>query len=175
MFSGWKTHCLKRRGLQTWQIIRDLPELDLDCSAVVVSSGDEQNPPIENTHSIPSTSSTLPGVSALSDVATQQAIGLQILSQLSSISDQLNTLEKKDATKDSDPKKKKSSNRNKVSPQMAPVTQPPQQHQTLNMPNLTDIWNDAFIQSQVDQSLKDLTYPDCTGTKIKSLRGVLLK
>ena len=58
---------------------------DLDCSAVVESSGDEQNPPVENTHSTPSTSSTLPGASALSDVATQQAINLQILSQLSAI------------------------------------------------------------------------------------------
>ena len=39
------------------------------------------------------------------------------------------------------------------------------------MPNLADIWNDALIQSQVDQRLKDLTNPDSTGTKIKSLRG----
>ena len=144
---------------------------DLDCSAVVESSDDEQNPTTENTHSTPTTLSTLPGASALSDVATQQAINLQILSQLSSISDRLNTLEKKDAKKDSDLKKKKSSNKKKVSPPMAPVTLPPQQHPTLNMPNLTDLRNDAFIQSQVDQRLKDLTNPDCTGTKIKSLGG----
>ena len=148
---------------------------DLDCSAVVESSGDEQNPSTENTHSTPSTSSTLPGASALSDVATQQAFNLQIISQLSSISDRLNTRERKDAKKDSDPKKKKSSNRKKVNPQMAPVTLPPQQHPTLNMPNLTHIRNDAFIQSQVDKRLKDLTNPNCIGTKIKSLRGVLLK
>ena len=136
---------------------------DLDCSAVMESSGDEQNPSTGNTHS---TSSTLPGVSALSDVATQQAINLQILPQLSSISDRLNTLEKKDVKKDSDPKKKKSSSKKKASPQMAPVTLPPQQHATLNMPNLTNIRNDALIQSQVDQRLKDLTNPDSTGTKI---------
>ena len=54
---------------------------------------------------------------------------------------------------------------------MAPVTLPPQQHATLNMPNLTNIRNDALIQSQVNQRLKDLTNPDSTGTKIKSLRG----
>ena len=142
---------------------------DLDCSAVVESSGDEQNPPTKNTHSTSSTSSTLPGVSALSDVAAQQAINLQILSQLSSISDRLNTLEKKGAMKDLDPKKEKSSSKKKASPQMAPVTVPPQQHATLNMPNLADIRNDALIQ--VDQRLKDLTNPDSTGTKIKSLRG----
>ena len=140
---------------------------DLDCSAVVESSGDEQNPPTKNTHSASSTSSTLPGVSALSDVV----INLQILSQLSSISDRLSTLEKKGAKKDSDPKKKKSSSEKKASPQIAPVTLPPQQHATLNMPNLADIQNDALIQSQVDQRLKDLTNPDSTGTKIKSLMG----
>ena len=144
---------------------------DLDCSAVVESSGDEQNPPTKNTHSTSSTSSILPGVSASSDAATQQAINLQILSQLSSISDRLNTLEKKGAKKDSNPKKKKSSSKKKASPQMAPVTLPPQQHATLNMPNLADIRNDALIQSQVDQRLKDLTNPDSTGTKINSLRG----
>ena len=144
---------------------------DLDCSAVVESSGDEQNPHFKNTHSTSSTSSTLPGASALSDVATQQAINLQILSQLSSISDRLNTLEKKGAKKDLDPKKKKSSTKNKTTPQMAPVTLPLQQHATSTMPNLLDIRNDALIQRQVDQRLKDLTNPDTTGTKIKSLRG----
>ena len=39
------------------------------------------------------------------------------------------------------------------------------------MPNLDSIRQDAYIQSQVDQRLKDLTNPDSTGTKIKSLRG----
>ena len=139
------------------------------------SSGDEQSPCTENTHSTSSTSSTLPGVGALSDVATQQAINLQILSQLSSINDRLNNLEKKDAKKDSDPKKKKSSSKTKISPQMAPVTLPPKQHATLNMPNVSNIRNDVLIQSQVDQRLKYLTNLDSTGTKIKSLRGVLLK
>ena len=84
------------------------------------SSGDEQNPHIKNTHSTSSTSSTLPGASVLSDVATQQAINLQILSQLSSISDRLNTLEKKGVKKDSDPKKKKSSTKTKTTPPMTP-------------------------------------------------------
>ena len=144
---------------------------DLDYSAVVESLADEQNPSIKHTHSTSSTSSTLPGVSALSDVATQQAINLQILSQLSSISDRLNTLEKKGAKEDSDLKKKKSSIKKKASPQMAPVTLPLQQHETPNMPNLADIQNDALIQSQVDQRRKHLTNPDSTGTKIKSLRG----
>ena len=42
---------------------------------------------------------------------------------------------------------------------------------TLTMPNLDSIRQDAYIQSQVDQRLKDLTNPDSTGTKIKSLKG----
>ena len=46
-------------------------------------------------HKIQSTSSTLIWGSALSDVAIQQAINVQILSQLSSISNGLNILEKK--------------------------------------------------------------------------------
>ena len=68
---------------------------DFNCSALVESSDDEQNPCSQNIQSTSSTSSTLPGASALSDVPTQQAINLQILSQLSFISDRLNTLERK--------------------------------------------------------------------------------
>ena len=104
---------------------------DFNCSALVESSDDEQNPCSQNIQSTSSTSSTLPGASALSDVATQQAINLQILSQLSSISDRLNTLEKKDVKKDSDPKKKKSSIKKKASTHAAPITLPQHQHTTL--------------------------------------------
>ena len=148
---------------------------DLNCSALVESSDDEQKPHSQNIQSTSSTSSMLPGAGALSDVATQQAINLQILSQLSSISDRLSTLEKKDVKKDSDPKKKKCSTTTKASTHIALVTLPQHQHMTLTMPNLDSIRQDAFIQSQVDQRLKDLTNSDNKGTKIKSLRGVLSK
>ena len=100
---------------------------DLYCSALVESSDDEQNPCGQNIQSTSSTLRTLPGASALSDVATQQAINVQILAQLSSISDRLNNLEKKDVKKDSDPKKKKSSLKKKTNTYVAPVTLP--QHQ----------------------------------------------
>ena len=93
--------------------------------------------------------------SSLSDVATQQTINVQILSQLSSISDRLNILEKKDAKKNSDPKKN-SAVRKKVSSNVAPVTLPQHQCPTVAMPSLQSIRKDAFIQSQVDQRLKEL-------------------
>ena len=54
---------------------------DLNCSAMVESSDDEQNPSTENIQSIASTSSMLVGASALFDVATPQAINVQIISQ----------------------------------------------------------------------------------------------
>ena len=144
---------------------------DLNCSALVESSDDEQIPCGQNIQSTSSTSSMLPGTSALSDVATQQAINVQILAQLSSISDRLNTLEKKDVKKDSDPKKKKASVKKKTDTHAAPVTLPQHQCPSLTMPNLQSIRQDAFIQSQVDQRLKELTNSDNAGTKIKSLRG----
>ena len=78
---------------------------ELDCSAIVKNSDSGHIPVTESkqsTSSIPSTSSA---GSALSDVATQQAINIQILAQLSSISDRLNILETKKVKKDSDPKK----------------------------------------------------------------------
>ena len=135
------------------------------------SSDDEQNPCGQNIQSTSSTLSTLPGASALSDVAIQQAINVQILAPLASISDRLNTLEKKDVKKDSDLKKKKSSLKKKTDTHAAPVTLPQHQCPSLTMPNLQSIRQDAFIQSQLDQRLKELTNSDNAGTKIKSLRG----
>ena len=141
---------------------------DLNCSALFESSDNEQNP---STQHIQSTSSTLVGGSALSDVATQKAINVQVLSQLLSISDRLNILEEKDVKKDSDPKEIKSSTKKKSSGHVPPFTLPQHQYPTLTMPNLQSIRQDVLIQSQVDQRLKKLSNSDDTGTKIKSLSG----
>ena len=143
---------------------------DLNCSALVKSSDDEQNPNNQNIQSTSSTSGMLVGGNALSNVATQQAINVQILSKLLSISDRLNILEKKDVKKDSD-LKKKSTVKKKASGHVSPVTLPQPQCPTLTMPNLQSIRQDALIQHQVDQRLKELSQSDNTGTKIKSLRG----
>ena len=68
---------------------------DLNCSAVIENSDSEQVDK-QNNQSTPSTSrSTSDTHTSLSDVAVQQAINVQILSQLSSISDRLQLLEKK--------------------------------------------------------------------------------
>ena len=70
--------------------------------------------------------------------------------------------------KHSDPKKIKGASKKKTSLQAAAVTVPPQQDQ---LPDLCKIRQDAYIQSQVDQRLRDLASNENSGTKIKSLRG----
>ena len=141
---------------------------DLNCSAVVENSNNEQVDK-HNTQSTSSTSrSTSDSHTSLSDVAVQQAINVQILSQLSAISDRLQVLEKNNVKKHSDPKKIKGASKKKASSQTASVTVPPTQTQ---LPDLYKIRQDAYIQSQVDQRLRDLASNENSGTKIKSLRG----
>ena len=98
---------------------------DLNCSAVVESFNSEHTSDKHNVQSTSGTSSTLVKGSSFSDVATQQTINVQILAQLSSISDILNVLEKKDVKKDS--KRKKGVSKKKSSAQVVPVTLPPTQ------------------------------------------------
>ena len=87
----------------------DSSDSDLNCSAVVENSDSEQ----VDKQNIQSTSSTSRSTSdthtSLLDVAVQQAINVQILSQLSSISDRLQVLEKNSVKKHSDPKKNEGS------------------------------------------------------------------
>ena len=150
----------------------DSSDLDLNCSAVVENSDSEQ----VHKQNIQSTSSTSRSTSdthtSLSDGAIQQVINVQILSQLSSISDRLQVLEKNNVKKHSDPKKMKGASKNKTTSQAASVTVPPTQ---VELPDLYKIRQDAYIQSQVDQRLRDLANNDNSGTKIKSLRGVPLR
>ena len=56
----------------------------------------------------------------------------------------------------------------KTSSQAASVTVPPTQ---VGLPDLYKIRQDAYIQSQVDQRLRDLANSENSGTKIKSLKG----
>ena len=146
----------------------DSSDSDLNCSAVVENSDSEQ----VDKQNIQSASSTSRSASdthtSLSDVAVQQAINVQILSQLSSISDRLQVLEKNNIKKHSDPKKMKGASKKKTSSQVASVTVPPTQ---VELPDLNKIRQDAYIQSQVDQRLRDLANNDNSGTKIKSFRG----
>ena len=83
----------------------DSVESELDCSEIVESSDNEQTPGKESKQSTSSTQSTSSAGKTSSDIATQQAINVQILAQLSSISDRLHILENKKVKIDSDPKK----------------------------------------------------------------------
>ena len=85
----------------------DSAESELDCSAVAENSDTEHTTSTESKQSTSSTPSTSLAGNALSDAATQQAINLPILAQLSSISDRLNVIESKKVKKHLDPKKKR--------------------------------------------------------------------
>ena len=137
---------------------------ELDCSAIVENSDSEHIPVTESEQSTSSILSTSSAGSTLSDVATQQAVNVQILAQLSSISDRLNVLETKKVKKDSDPKKKKGVAKKKSSTQVTPVTLPQNQCPPSGMPSLQCIRQDAFIQSQVDQRRRDLAQNTTAGT-----------
>ena len=89
---------------------------DLDCSAVI--ENDNERVDKQNTQSTSSTSrSTSDTHTSLSDATVQQPINVQILSQLSAISDRLQVLEKSNVKKDSDPKKMKGASKKKTSSQ----------------------------------------------------------
>ena len=149
----------------------DSADSELDCSAVVENSDTEDTTGTESKQSTSSTPSTSLAGNALSDAATQQAINVQILAQLSSISDRLNVLESKKVKKHWIRKKIKGVSKSKTSTRVTPVTLPQNQCPTSGMPSLQSIRQDAFIQSQVDQRLRDLAHNTTTGTKLKSLRG----
>ena len=71
------------------------------------SSDSEHSPGKENKQSTSSTQSTSSAGNSLLVAAIQQAINVQILAQLSSMSDRLNGLEQHKVKKNSDPKKRK--------------------------------------------------------------------
>ena len=67
-------------------------------------------------------------------------------------------------------KLKNKSKKHTVVPQ-PPVTLPPSQVSAPTLPNLSVLRQDAYIQAQVEQRLKNLVEDSKSGTKIKSLRG----
>ena len=119
----------------------------------------------------------VPGSSSSSNtsssaVVSQQEINLQILTQLGSITERLDMIEsRKKCKKSNDVRKLKSkSKKHTVMPQ-PPVTLPPTQVSAPTLPNLSVLREDAYIQAQVEQRLKNLMEDSKSGTKIKSLRG----
>ena len=106
-----------------------------------------------------------------SDAVSQQAINLQILTQLGSISKRLDAIENKKPKKSSDVSKLKSKNTKKTVVPHTPVTLPPTQVSAQLLPDLQFLRNDAYIQAQVEQRLKNLVEDNRSGKKNKSLRG----
>ena len=100
-----------------------------------------------------------------SDTVSQQAINLQILSQLGNIS--LDAIENKKPKKSKDVSKlkKKKSSKKAVVPQ-TPVTLPPTQVAAQSLPDLQFLRTDAYIQAQVEQRLKNLVEDNKEGMKI---------
>ena len=56
----------------------------------------------------------------------------------------------------------------------SPVTLPTQQPMLSPLSNLHALRSDALIQAQVEQRLRDLVDEDKSGTKIKSMRGLIV-
>ena len=110
---------------------------------------------------------------SLSNTATQQVINVQIIAQLSSISDRLIVLEQKKVTEDLDPKKKKEVLKKKSSTQVTPVTLPQNQCLPSGMPSLQNIRQDAFMRQVDDERLRDLAQNENAGKRL-NLLGVAL-
>ena len=112
-----------------------------------VDSDSEKIQGSENTcvdKQVPSSSSTCGDSNA--ETVSQQAINLQILSQLGDISKRLNAIENKNSKKST----------NKAVRTYTPVTLPPTQVAAQPLPNLQYLRSDAYIQAQVEQRLKNL-------------------
>ena len=135
---------------------------------MVGQSGTEQTVSSENAvNNLPGSSSAA-GCS-VPEGSTQQATNLQILNQLGNIGKRRDAIEKKGKHKTNDVSKIKG--KSKSSAIDAPVTLSSQQSLVSAIPNLHALRNDAMIQAQVDQRLRDLVDENKSGTKIKSLRG----
>ena len=80
-------------------------------------------------------------------------------------------LRTKKTKKSSDVSKLKSKNTKKTIVPHTQVTLPPTQVSAQSLPDLYFLRNDAYIQAQVEQRLKNLVEDNRSGTKIKSLRG----
>ena len=98
---------------------------------------------------VPSSSNTCRDFNA--DTFSQQAINLQILSQLGDVSKRLHAIENKKPKKSSDHSKIKNKSKNKTVGTYTPVTLRPTQAAAQPHPNVQYLRGDAYIQAQVEQ------------------------
>ena len=137
-----------------------------------VDSDNKKTPGSESTgvdKQVPSSSNTYRDSNP--ETVSQQAINLQILSQLGDISKRLNAIENKNSKKGTDNSKVKKKGTKTAVGTYTPVTLPPTQVAAQPLPNLQYLRSDAYIQAQVEPRLKNLVEESKSGTKIKSLRG----
>ena len=107
----------------------------------------------------------------LSDTSiSQQVINMHILSQLQSLGRRLDNMEAKNCKKTSDQSKVKNKSVKKAKKYETPVTVTPEVKNSLQIPDLNTLRQDALIQLKVEQRLKEIQDADKPG-KIKSLRG----
>ena len=116
-------------------------------------------------------SSSIEASSSSSGVISQQEINLKILAQLRSITERLDMIEGKKCKKSNGVTKLKNKSKKQTVVPQTPVTLPPTQASAQTLPDLQVLRNDAYIQAQVEQRLKNLVEDNRSGTKIKSLRG----
>ena len=80
-------------------------------------------------------------------------------------------IEGKKCKKSNDVTKLKNKSKKQAVVPQTPVTLPPTQASAQMLPDLQVLRNDAYIQAQVEQRLKNVVEDNRSGTKIKSLRG----
>ena len=89
---------------------------------------------------------------------SQQAIKLQILSQLQAMGKRLDTMEQKSCKKGTDSSKIKNKSVKSKSKVKTQVTPSPSHQETTHIPDLQSIRQDAVLQAQFAKRLKELRY-----------------
>ena len=151
--------------------VSDISSLnESDCDVLIASSEDEQESETKSTVSNTGVASSDPTSSDGTNVS-QQAINLQILSQLQAMGKRLDAMEQKTCKKSSDASKIKNKSVKPKSKAKAQVAPSSSHQETSHVPDLQSIRQDAVLQAQVAKRLKELTDSEKSGTKLKSLRG----
>ena len=140
--------------------------------AVQLQLSDDNNFPVKACSSGQAVSSSkVVSDPTLSDTSfSQQVINMQILSQLQSLERRLDSMEAKNCKKTSDESKVKNKSVKKPKSTETPVTVIPEVKNSLQIPDLNMLRQDALIQLKVEQRLKEIQDADKPG-KIKSLCG----
>ena len=137
-----------------------------DCEALVASSDEETScKHVVDKKAEKISDPTASGTSSIS----QQAINMQILSQLQVLGQRLEVMEQKSCEKSTDSLKIKNKSTKQKSVAQAAVAHTPSHPHSFN--DLHSLRQDVELQAQVEKRLQELTALNKAGTKNKSLRG----